>query len=211
MFRVYAEVVELVDALASGASGCKPVGVRVPPSALNEQEQTQTPSGLARWRLRFVSSGYPVAPILSSEGMLRHHRAPHCPFDEYIALGPPHRRQESGRKARRADAAGLHQGHPRRGPDERSARAVPSGSYRRYATPPCAPAAPCRAPPRSLVGHTHGAARRQMARRFTRDPLDGGRHRRRRDHRADPRAHGATAVGRQQDRRANDAGLQGAV
>src|SRR5260370_41836038 len=29
-----AEVVELVDALASGASGCKPVGVRVPPSAL---------------------------------------------------------------------------------------------------------------------------------------------------------------------------------
>ena len=28
-----AEVVELVDALASGASGCKPVGVRVPPSA----------------------------------------------------------------------------------------------------------------------------------------------------------------------------------
>ncbi len=29
-----AEVVELVDALASGASGRKPVGVRVPPSAL---------------------------------------------------------------------------------------------------------------------------------------------------------------------------------
>jgi hypothetical protein len=28
-----AEVVELVDALASGASGRKPVGVRVPPSA----------------------------------------------------------------------------------------------------------------------------------------------------------------------------------
>ena len=30
-----AEVVELVDALASGASGRKPVGVRVPPSALS--------------------------------------------------------------------------------------------------------------------------------------------------------------------------------
>src|SRR5947208_5741433 len=30
----FAEVVELVDALASGASGRKPVGVRVPPSAL---------------------------------------------------------------------------------------------------------------------------------------------------------------------------------
>lgn len=30
----YAEVVELVDALASGASGRKLVGVRVPPSAL---------------------------------------------------------------------------------------------------------------------------------------------------------------------------------
>src|SRR2546428_9887866 len=29
----FAEVVELVDALASGASGRKPVGVRVPPSA----------------------------------------------------------------------------------------------------------------------------------------------------------------------------------
>jgi hypothetical protein len=28
-----AEVVELVDALRSGRSGCKPVGVRVPPSA----------------------------------------------------------------------------------------------------------------------------------------------------------------------------------
>ena len=28
-----AEVVELVDALASGASGSNPVGVRVPPSA----------------------------------------------------------------------------------------------------------------------------------------------------------------------------------
>src|SRR5687767_15325885 len=32
--REHAGVVELVDALASGASGCKPVGVRVPPSAL---------------------------------------------------------------------------------------------------------------------------------------------------------------------------------
>src|SRR5438874_4100672 len=32
-FRSLAEVVELVDALASGASGRKPVGVRVPPSA----------------------------------------------------------------------------------------------------------------------------------------------------------------------------------
>ena len=32
--KLDAEVVELVDALASGASGCKPVGVRVPPSAL---------------------------------------------------------------------------------------------------------------------------------------------------------------------------------
>src|SRR5205809_349303 len=32
-FRACAEVVELVDALASGASGRKPVGVRVPPSA----------------------------------------------------------------------------------------------------------------------------------------------------------------------------------
>src|SRR5437773_2553304 len=31
--KVLAEVVELVDALASGASGRKPVGVRVPPSA----------------------------------------------------------------------------------------------------------------------------------------------------------------------------------
>src|SRR6202165_6297420 len=31
---IRAEVVELVDALASGASGRKPVGVRVPPSAL---------------------------------------------------------------------------------------------------------------------------------------------------------------------------------
>ena len=31
-----AEVVELVDALASGASGRKPVGVRVPPSALQQ-------------------------------------------------------------------------------------------------------------------------------------------------------------------------------
>src|SRR5467141_4257443 len=30
--KVLAEVVELVDALASGASGRKPVGVRVPPS-----------------------------------------------------------------------------------------------------------------------------------------------------------------------------------
>lgn len=28
-----AEVVELVDALDSGSSGCTPVGVRVPPSA----------------------------------------------------------------------------------------------------------------------------------------------------------------------------------
>src|SRR2546422_1371182 len=33
-FPSVAEVVELVDALASGASGRKPVGVRVPPSAL---------------------------------------------------------------------------------------------------------------------------------------------------------------------------------
>src|SRR5881396_3414965 len=33
--KVLAEVVELVDALASGASGRKPVGVRVPPSALS--------------------------------------------------------------------------------------------------------------------------------------------------------------------------------
>ncbi len=32
--EIRAEVVELVDALASGASGRKPVGVRVPPSAL---------------------------------------------------------------------------------------------------------------------------------------------------------------------------------
>src|SRR5256885_4381960 len=32
-----AEVVELVDALASGASGRKPVGVRVPPSACGER------------------------------------------------------------------------------------------------------------------------------------------------------------------------------
>src|SRR5205809_3758162 len=32
-FQPPAEVVELVDALASGASGRKPVGVRVPPSA----------------------------------------------------------------------------------------------------------------------------------------------------------------------------------
>src|SRR5687767_13906106 len=35
--REDAGVVELVDALASGASGCKPVGVRVPPSALKGQ------------------------------------------------------------------------------------------------------------------------------------------------------------------------------
>src|SRR5207237_7650525 len=35
-FRTLAEVVELVDALASGASGRKPVGVRVPPSAFLE-------------------------------------------------------------------------------------------------------------------------------------------------------------------------------
>src|SRR5947208_2769789 len=33
--KTVAEVVELVDALASGASGRKPVGVRVPPSALS--------------------------------------------------------------------------------------------------------------------------------------------------------------------------------
>ena len=33
-FRLRAEVVELVDALRSGRSGRKPVGVRVPPSAL---------------------------------------------------------------------------------------------------------------------------------------------------------------------------------
>jgi hypothetical protein len=33
-FAPFAEVVELVDALRSGRSGRKPVGVRVPPSAL---------------------------------------------------------------------------------------------------------------------------------------------------------------------------------
>jgi hypothetical protein len=33
-----AEVVELVDALDSGSSGCKPVGVRVPPSAIPSLE-----------------------------------------------------------------------------------------------------------------------------------------------------------------------------
>src|SRR6184192_3161791 len=38
-FRERAEVVELVDALASGASGRKPVGVRVPPSACEKREQ----------------------------------------------------------------------------------------------------------------------------------------------------------------------------
>ncbi len=38
MFRLFigkhAEVVELVDALRSGRSGRKPMGVRIPPSAL---------------------------------------------------------------------------------------------------------------------------------------------------------------------------------
>src|ERR1700694_3810512 len=38
-----AEVVELVDALASGASGRKPVGVRVPPSALNTSVRCRRP------------------------------------------------------------------------------------------------------------------------------------------------------------------------
>src|SRR5438876_8945619 len=37
----FAEVVELVDALASGASGRKPVGVRVPPSALRDRKSTR--------------------------------------------------------------------------------------------------------------------------------------------------------------------------
>src|SRR5881396_795855 len=37
--KVLAEVVELVDALASGASGRKPVGVRVPPSACGKRRR----------------------------------------------------------------------------------------------------------------------------------------------------------------------------
>src|SRR5256885_14068996 len=55
-----AEVVELVDALASGASGRKPVGVRVPPSALStavSPDQLPAPKhrfrprGCVRWRI----------------------------------------------------------------------------------------------------------------------------------------------------------------
>src|SRR5256886_2304652 len=38
-FPAVAEVVELVDALASGASGRKPVGVRVPPSACGKRRR----------------------------------------------------------------------------------------------------------------------------------------------------------------------------
>src|SRR5437867_2230126 len=58
-----AEVVELVDALASGASGRKPVGVRVPPSALSivvppdplpAPTHRSLPPGCARSRIRLL-------------------------------------------------------------------------------------------------------------------------------------------------------------
>src|SRR5258708_3396603 len=52
-FFLPAEVVELVDALASGASGRKLVGVRVPPSALSGGTgQRWNGSAVERWNAR---------------------------------------------------------------------------------------------------------------------------------------------------------------
>src|SRR5262245_36481921 len=59
-----AEVVELVDALASGASGRKPVGVRVPPSALSSAARRHRPRATTH---RFLPPGYAHSqiPLLS--------------------------------------------------------------------------------------------------------------------------------------------------